>query len=236
MSKIIIKVPPNIINNYLENIVYQASQNAIRDSLALVNSKWQSEAQKKLKSTLPNYLLGLGTNSIVYPYNSDFLSGAFVLRGRLPNMIETGYSAFDMKTGFSKSKRKKASKNGGWYLTIPFRHGTPKSFMWGNPMSKELYSSAKKLKNNKSLKISGGQKTSWTGYRHKNNINDGLKRIINQNINGKNQSHYITMRRVSNKSDPSSWKHPGYNGTKISDLLPLYAEKTFKKCIEMSLS
>ena len=146
-----------------------------------------------------------------------------------------------MKTGFSNSPRKHTSKNGGWYLTIPYRHSTPNSFMYGQPMSKERYAQAKQLGNKQSLSVKGDVKTSWTGYVHKSNIDDGLTRIVKsyKNVNtGKttNQSQYYTFRRVSNNSDPLSWRHPGHVGVKIADSLESYASQIFKAEVEKNLS
>lgn len=224
----------------LDQLVSQKATNAIQlaitTSLALVKDKWQSEVQHQLHSTIPLYLQGLDFNSVVYPFGNDVFSGAVVLNGQLPNMLESGFAAFDEKVGFSKSSKKHTSKDGGWYLTIPLRHSTPGSFMYGPPMTDQIYSQAKLLANRQHLTIKGGQKTSWTGYVHKNNIYDGLTRVIKSysNSNAK-QSQYFTFRRVSNKSDKKSWWHPGYSGVKISDTLEPYAMKIFKKELEKNL-
>jgi len=50
------------------------------------------------------------------------LRGTIVLTGVLPNMLEQGASAFDIKEGFKKSAKKKLKGDGGWYITIGFRH------------------------------------------------------------------------------------------------------------------
>ena len=237
MSKITIELPANIINNISASLVCQSTQNALQTSLEAITTRWQQEARKKLKSTLPEYLLGLdAANSIVYPYNGNSMSGAVILRGKFPNMLEQGYAPYDMKSGFSKSGRKHKKKDGGWYMNIPFRHGTPNSFMYGTPMPKNIYAQAKRLGHRQSLQINGEQRTSWTGYRHKNNIQDGLTRIVKQYESGKKQSEYMTFRRVSDTSDPTSWQHPGFKGVKIADSLQHYAADVFKNCFEMSLA
>ena len=215
---------------------------SIQNSLALIKDEWQRRIQNTLHSTVPLYLMGLDFNSVVYPYGGDVFSGAVVLREKFPNMLESGFPAFDEKIGFGKSSRKHTSKDGkGWYLTIPMRHSTPGAYMYGQPMPPEIYKEAKKLSNTERLSIQGGQQTSWTGYVHKSNIYDGLTRIIKSYHNpntGKvtKQSQYMTFRRVSNNSDPLSWWHPGYSGVHMVQQLEPYAMQIFKNEINKNLA
>lgn len=73
--------------------------------------------------------------------------GAVVLLNDLPNMIEEGVGAFDMKIGFSQSPKVKFTKSGGWYLTIPFRIGTPDAIgtNFAAIMPQDIYDIAKNL-------------------------------------------------------------------------------------------
>jgi hypothetical protein len=224
-----------IIDDTISPILELAAQSAINTSLLVIRDKWQQEAQNKLNSTRTDYLMGLSFDSIKYPYQEDPLSGAVVLQGKFPNMLEKGFGPFDMKPGFAGSLKKISTKDGGWYLTIPMRHSTPGSFMYGSPMPVDLYTEAKKLPNWGSLSVKGGLKTSWTGYQHKNNIYDSLTRIIKQNANGRGSSQYMTFRRVGSGSDPMSWWHPGFHGVNIAESLGSYAEITFKKALEANL-
>lgn len=221
--------------------ISNAIQISITNSLAIVKDEWQRRVQQKLNSTRPLYLMGLDFDSVVYPFGSDPFAGAVVLKGKFPNMLEAGFPAFDEKVGFSKSSRKHPTKDGGWYLTIPMRHSTPGSFMYGKPMPKNIYGQVKKLNHKEHISVPGGQKTSWTGYVHKNNIYDGLTRIIKSYHNpdtGKitKQSQYFTFRRVSDKSDPLSWMHPGYSGVKIADALQPYALQTLERELRKNLA
>ena len=229
------------LDTQIGSSVSNAISVSIQNSLALVKDEWQRRIQSTLNSSRPLYLMGLDFNSVVYPYGNDVFAGAVILRGKFPNMLESGFAPFDEKLGFSKSTRKHTSKDGGWYLTIPMRHSVPGSFMYGQPMSKQIYAQAKKLGHKESLRIDGGQKTSWTGYVHKNNIDDGLTRIVKSYHNpntGKvtNQSQYLTFRRVSDKSDPLSFWHPGYKGVKMAEQLETYATQIFKAEIEKNLA
>lgn len=225
--------------NQLNSQVDIAIQSAVSVSLAVVRDKWISKTQSSLNSTRPAYLLGLDMNSIVYPYEKNPFSGAVVLHGKFPNMLEQGFPAFDEKIGFSKSSRKITSKDGkNWYLTVPMRHSTPSAFMYGRPMPQSIYKQAKQLQDRESLKDSSQPKTSWTGYQHKSSIYNGLTRIIKSYINPitnavTKQSQYMTFRRVSSKSDSSSWWHPGYQGVHIAKSLQSEAQSIFEHNIEL---
>jgi hypothetical protein len=85
--------------------------------------KWMAEAGRQLHSTRNHY-----QKSLIVVDEGKF-SGAVMLTNFLPNAVESGLSAFDLKEGFKRSDKVKIkkSKDGiyGWYLTIPFRMATP---------------------------------------------------------------------------------------------------------------
>lgn len=228
------------LNDALSPQIVSAVEASIATSLALIRDRWQTEAQQRLRSTLTDYLLGLNFGSIQQPYDSP-LTGAVVLLGDLPNAIERGWGAFDMKIGFGKSSKIKHSQDGGWYLTIPFRHTTPgSSGTFGTPMTKDIYGVAKQLSpygsgtRNTSMVVPGAGDKSWTGYVHKSNKNSGMVRIV-KSYQKARQSQYMTFRRVSDKSDPASWMHPGYHGAHIADKLESYARNTFNTVLSNNL-
>lgn len=223
------------VNDQLSPQIVDAIQGSIETSLAIIRDRWQTSVQNKLNSTRPLYLQGLGFDSIIYPFGNDMFAGAVQLQGKFPNMLEQGFSAFDLKIGFSKSDKKIKKQNGGWYLTIPIRHSTPGSFMYGQAMPKDVYGVAKKLGNRESLSYKGKGDVSWTGYQQKHNKYDGLTRII-KSYQKTSQSQYITFRRVSDKSDPMSWWHPGFEGVKIAESLMPFAEKTFVDILTTNLN
>lgn len=226
-------------NDALSPGIVGAIEGAISTSLALIRDRWQTEAQNRLRSTRVDYLMGLQVGSIQQPYDEP-LTGAVVLMGELPNAIEKGYGSFDMKVGFGNSPRIRRTDKGGWYLTIPLRHGTPGSSSFGTTMSKDVYGVASSLNpyksglGNTSAMISGAGDRSWNGYQHKSNINNGMVRIVKSYKNA-NQSMYYTFRRVSNNSDPMSWWHPGYRGAHIADSVEPYARRTFTDILSDSL-
>lgn len=223
------------VNDKLSPQIVNAVQSSIQVSLAVIRDRWQTTVQNKLNSTRPLYLQGLSWDSVMYPYDGNMFSGAVQLQGKFPNMLEKGFGSFDIKVGFSKSDRKIKKKDGGWYLTIPFRHSTPGSFMYGQPMPKAVYSQAKKLNAGETLSFPGAGDVSWKGYQRKNKTYDGLQRIV-KSYQKATQSQYMTFRRVSDKSDPNSFWHPGFSGVKVAESLMPFAQKTFVDMLTTNLN
>lgn len=230
------KITESELNNLPINTQF-AIENAIISSLGIVMNKWRSEAQKRLNSTASSYLAGLTKDSISYPAGS-LVTGTITLVGELPNALENGYPAFDMKTGFMRSSRARSKKDGGWYFIVPFRHTTPNRGV--SPMPNSVYKSALRLNpylsgaGNTVLNYSAPTGTSWTGYKHKTNPYQGMVRIVNS---GKKMSRsiYKTFRHVSDTSAPNSWQHPGFSGVKITEKLVPYAKNLFTKILENNL-
>lgn len=97
------------------------TKKVLDDVTAMVLFNWQQQAKKSLKSSLNVYLQNLKW------VETGRLQNTLILTGQLPNMIESGVQPFDMKEGFRNSSKVKFSKDGKWYLTIPFRWGVPSS-------------------------------------------------------------------------------------------------------------
>lgn len=208
---------------------------------ASIYANWLALAKQRLRSTAPEY-----TQNLIKVDKGRF-EKSIVLTGVLPNMIEQGASPFDMKQGFKSSPKvkhtiQKVKKKGnsiqsagGWYLTIPFRIGTPNAVGqagFANVMPEEVYAVAKKLgagQRLNALALPEGERaprsraaiTDESGaqlfgeYRHKNSIYDGMMRstfTYNKSV----QSMYHTFRRVSDKSDAMSWVHSGFKALWLS--------------------
>ncbi len=105
---------------------------------------WRQEADGTLNSTRNLYKNGIQKPEI------NATTAVIELIGRLANMIESGAPAFDMKPGFQNSPKIKQKKNGGWYLTIPFRQAAATSLgeneAFSNIMPRQVYNIAKDLK------------------------------------------------------------------------------------------
>lgn len=187
---------------------------------ARFSEEWHNLAGKELKQTRQEYQRG------IYVQRPSFDSVIIGLDGWLPNAVEQGIMPFDMKEGFMNSSKRHLKKGGGWYLTVPFRLGTPgivgDSGIFSSVMPQEVYEVAKKeLKTRRSLpaaslppqfQVKGvrseilnekGEQV-FPAYQHKNPIYEGMTKS-----NKEGHSHYMTFRRVSDNSDPNSWIHSG---------------------------
>ena len=109
----------------------QLTETCVKAVTAAIHANWEALAKKKLKSTCEEYI-----QNIIHVDKGRF-NKQIILTGVVPNMVEQGASAFDIKEGFRKSKKvrytipvygKKGNmlrSGGDWYLTIPFRIGVP---------------------------------------------------------------------------------------------------------------
>lgn len=210
----------------LEQAFQTHISNALKATLAYAKSTWTSIAQQELKSSREDYISGI--SAVIM---EDPLSGYITLKGKFPVMLEQGFNQFDIKSGFEKSPKAKSKPDGGWYLTVPYRHYTTSTF---NPtMPKDIMKQAKNLNPGEQLSealvsaLGYKRGTSHTGYQWKNTMYDNLTRITKEYDSGKIHSQYITFRRVSDNSDPNSWIHPGYKGLKALDKVAPMTEKFF---------
>lgn len=192
---------------------------------------WREEAHQSLHSSRSSYLRGLQQPEI--SENSAIIE----LIGVLPNMIESGASAFDIKKGMAKSDKIHFKKDGGWYISIPFRWSTAGSLgeneVFSFKMPSSVYEVAKSLNKNESLnkedlpKNLRGLKTRpeiksaegkviYGAYKHKTNVYQGMVKQTSQYEKVK-QSQYVTFRTISNLSDPMSWIHPGFQPKNLAE-------------------
>lgn len=234
------------INLFSISELKQATQRSVEMVTYEIHRKIQELVGNELKSTREEYLRHLTVNV------SEF-KGLITLTDALPLMVENGISPFDMKIGFANSPKAKRKEQNlkdfregkkiqpadqGWYLTIPFRKGTPGTLSenFAGSFDKNIHKIVKNrlpiltdvsgskrgkglslqdLENlDKTLGTKYSEKMTRQGYgefgayTHKAPIMQGLGKIEKQY--GKTvQSQYMTFRRVSSNSDPNSWIHKG---------------------------
>lgn len=143
--------------------------------------------------------------------------------------IEYGRGPWDMKPMLLGGPNVKISKKGYKYNVIPFRQ---RSFGEGagvgdhfgeKPMPKDIYEMAKRLGEKEKLRGTEAQypprlreitmslktgkplKLGPVQYQHKAGIYEGM---MKKGASG--HTRYLTMRTVSEKSDPTSWVHHGF--------------------------
>lgn len=139
--------------------IEQISNSASKALTLEIHRNWIEAAKRELKSTRNSYIGGL----IIA--EEGMFANTITLTGTLNNMIENGVGAFDMKTGYMKSSKIKYTKSGGWYLTVPFRFGTPDSIgensAFSGTMPQEIYDIVKNFEPSKT-DIGGNSKGGQT--------------------------------------------------------------------------
>jgi len=192
-------------------------------------NNWNKMVNENLHGTRGAYQSGMD----IIQSDSE-LAVTFVLTGkgqsRLGMMIEEGASAFDIKTGMENSPKAHHKADGGWYITIPFRHATPEaigeSSIFSNKMPKEIHFISKQNDGapikfeqlpaeHQELEVRPNIE-SGTGtiieYEHRSPIYEGL-----QQTGKPGHEQYHTFRRISNNSDPDSWIHKGFTPHKFME-------------------
>ena len=205
------------------------AETVLRNVTSGFMKSWINTAEKELHQTRQEYV-----NSI-YVEQIRPLTWVVGLRGIFPNMLEQGATPFDMKEGFSQSSKKKLKKDGGWYLTIPFRHATPTALavasIFTDRLPKEVYAIAKRELTNSQMQLKTSQlplnyqdtlirpeildkvnNQIYPQYEHKSPLYTGLKRS-----DLPNNGQYTTFRRVSDLSDSNSWIHTGLQARKFAE-------------------
>lgn len=207
-----------------------------------IYSNWQNLAKKELHSTLPEYLQNL------HVVDKGRFAKQIILTGSLPTMIESGADAFDIKEGFKNSKYvrytvavynksgKMVRPGGDWYLTVPFRHGTPGivgQAGFANEMPQEIYDlmvhrargsalTAQEIPSpyderriRQTIYDDAGN-VLYAEYQHKNSIYEGLMKR-SAAYNKVVQNTYGTFRRAGANSDPLSWIHKGIKAYNLAE-------------------
>lgn len=216
------------IANYVQQIVSQS----IVQTLISARNRWTQIASSRLSTTRNDYIQSLAMD---FP---DAFTGILYIQGNWANMLEQGFPPFDMKKGFQRSPKAKRTKNNGWYLNIPFSHHTPSQTLTAKQvMPQDIYRQAKMLKIGERLTGTEARyppRRSWTGYRHQSGFYESMMRT-SPAMKGKQRSQYYTFRRVSDKSAPMSFWHPGYKGVQAISQVETYALREFTEVLEQNL-
>lgn len=227
MLKIDIDVLQNVDFESFGMAQIEAFDQAIESLAVATRDKWISLAQEKLRSTRADYIKGLQESNSFQ--KNGALDYQINLVGFMPNAVEGGMSPYDMKPGLLGGKA--AAKNGGRYVTIPFQHRKSSNSTQNAKIPNYKQDLAKVLKNSGL----GGIKKAPSGLalqgkvgiakgtqryvkklkpQHKNTIFEGLTQY-QKTYEKKTENTFMTFRRVSKNSDPSSWLHPGIKAAKI---------------------
>lgn len=199
---------------------------SIKEITAAFAREWEKTANEKLVTSRNEYVQSL----IVI--DEGYGQGAVMLRGWLPNAVESGLSEFDMKETLLNGPNAKTTKKGTKFNTVPFSHGTPGSLVEnfnGGILPVEVYQVIKKqpvdkpltkeqlpqqFQEVKTVNIGEPEAKNFRQYTHKASIYEGLVKSKDK-VTGQNT--YDTFRRVSDNSDANSWLHPGIEAHNLAE-------------------
>lgn len=115
----------------------------LRGLASAARTNWVQIAKARLNTTARDYVQGISQPEEAAPGVIEI-----TLKGRIPNMVEKGWPATDLRqTVIPNARTRKISKDGHAYVHVPFRHGTPGSSgkNVGRPMPAEIHRIAKHL-------------------------------------------------------------------------------------------
>lgn len=193
--------------------------------------RWRNLVGSELSKSRQEYLKAM------YIERTSPLEVVFGLSARessLALMVEEGTPPFDEKPGLLASPKAKQKKNGGFYITVPFRHATPEAIaesgIFSSILPQDVYTLAKNsqlpLKREQlpiNQQLPGSRKAinvpelKIPEYIHKAAKYEGLVKVEAASSDKERRSQYMTFRRVSDKSDPNSWFNGGITAKKLMD-------------------
>ena len=194
--------------------------NFLKSYPVLVNQQLQTIANKKLQSSKQEYI----DNTDVY-YDKDYVLVVEVNKDSwLANAVESGASAFDIKTGLLNSDKAKLSSKMFKYIRVPMQKnlswesGTAKGQEYQDHIKKALESPMFMLSNWKQQ--ASGEVMEYQKLVTDDPLLSGFYRTrtyksFEETKTKKPQWGYVMFRTVSERSDPNSWQHPGIEKKEI---------------------
>ena len=205
---------------------------SVKEVAAAFARQWEIEANRTLVDSREAYI-----KSIV-AVDAGYARETVMLVGWLPNAIESGITAFDMKNGLLNGPKARIGSKGQKYNIIPFRVGVPTttgdSSQFTGTMPAPVHEVAKAQpiqSHGKSdpLKVDQLPKAfqekeirqapaviprKWEAYKHKSALFEGVQKIKDSTTG---QNRYMKFRVVSENSDPNSWIHKGIEAHNLAD-------------------
>jgi len=222
--------------------VRAATATAMPQLGALMLDRLTTAAHQALNTTAPDYVRGLQQ-----PDSLDVTDSAVtvVLVGALPQALEKGFNAFDLKAKLLQHA-KHFSKSGSPYVDVPFRHGTRQDATRLQAMPPAVMAAMRKVVKETApgeqarlrmvtpgreftRNLRFGDRMIPTRVQHKRGLYDDMIRMVSPAT--PNSGQYRTIRRISEKSDPTSWWHPGFRGVHLFDKELPAAEPELKRIL-----
>jgi hypothetical protein len=212
----------DIANEFSQVNEKDLSTTVLSAAVSDLRAKIGEKASRELKSSKSDFLSSIKVEVFSHHY------AEVSLVGKLANQVESGTSAFDIKTGLLNSSKVKISKDGSKYIDVPFTQGTPAAnpSNFSSIMPNPVYGAAKKLKPKESLKnvpspydipksraaIKDSNGLLFPAYKHKVSIFDRIQRT---QISGQKIGKYVSFRRVSENSPDNAFIHKGIKAKNI---------------------
>lgn len=194
----------------------------------------EKAAQAALHQTRQRYIRNIKV------IDSGRLEGTVMLdysKDPMVKMLEEGASAFDMKQSMLSGRKVRIGKNGGRYVTVPFRWGSPNivgdADVFSGTLPQGVYNAVRKLPQNIPI-AGGGMRTPGLSSSQiptplqNNNVRKDIvdsagkvlfkqyehktslyQGVTQQRDSATGQNRYFSFRRVSDKSDQDAFIHPG---------------------------
>jgi len=210
-------------------------------------TQWINTARKELRTSATSYISAIG------PVEQRGTKADIKLTGWLPNALEEGHPAFDMKPFFLRSPKAKKTKKGPVFI-VPFALKTPGRGPSPPAMPWPIYRSAARLRFGSQLKLPTKYEDyairtrlspdikKWGHYTWKASPFEGIVKTRSQTtpthiVRGqlKWRPQYMTFRAVSRRSDPNSWIHPGFRPHNLMEKAASEFEKTFPDIVDKVL-
>lgn len=230
-------------------------ERALLDDLgASARAKWIRLAQTQLATSKRDYIQG------IQEVTGEGAERIIALVGWLPNAVENGLAAYDMRETLLGNGKGHESKGGGRYRAIPFRHGTPgtkggvgaamgarmgpqgemsRGHQGGlstgaaAALGKSIYGAAKRLRPGQSLNTSGMGIPKLAPH-HATDIFAGMRRERKLYAQA-TQSQYVTFRTISTKNT-TGWIHPGINARHLANQVQSHVQELGAAAINSALA
>jgi hypothetical protein len=256
------------LRSKLENVGYDMNtmeagtmllfRKAVGGLAKAAQSEWVRLAQDRLKTSREIYVNGLrqAESFAIRKVDGEPIYDV-TLVGDMPNNLEFGMPAFDMKTvrpGWLGGAKAKTSKDGHKYIAIPFRHSTSSDARLGYSgkaakmdLKKELKRTVKEYGLDRMIRTAGGMVIAGPVTKIPSKEYDvhkylrGLTRIqtpmAGMTKTGKQtgSAQLMTWRIMSEKSDPGSWLHPGLVPQNLLIEVEAYVNREMNKIVETVL-
>lgn len=219
-------LPPEMEESNVDDIANEIVERAADSA----REEWMRLASERLTTTFEIYRENL--SPVERPNNFE---AVITLTGDLPNMLEQGKEAFDMKPGILNGPNAKISAKGSRYQDIRFAHGSPTQSKI-KKLPKELFKQVNTMQLGQRYSDKNRLKN-WNmgrpgGYEHKTGIYDDLHKARNK---GTGLTEFQTFRRVSENSDPSAFIHPGLKALNLAEKVKEYMEGQIDSIIDAAL-